>query len=109
MDHENLWSLAGGGHESILLLPIDLILWLIAAVMGPFIRVIAELPIAAVRSCIAKTHTVEAVSYWPREEHVRWRVEAEDVRQVAAEIANTLAAGRMPNPHNAKFLGFSDS
>jgi hypothetical protein len=79
--------------------------WLIL----PLLRVIALLPIAAVRSVFSSTRWIEAVCRNPGEIKIVWRTHKSSATRVADDIADRLSRGyENLTPAEAEFVSMTE-
>jgi hypothetical protein len=69
------------------------------------VRVLMLLPFALVRSRFGITRRIEAIAEWPQPVKRVWQVEGPPGKLLLDEIANGLAAGTVPEPAGARYLG----
>jgi hypothetical protein len=65
------------------------------------VRVLVDVPIAAVRSLGSSEWTIEAVTFAAHAETMRWTTTGEYRGQVLAQVEGSLARGDTPHPRNA--------
>jgi hypothetical protein len=82
-------------------------LLILSQIVWPLIRFVVMLPVVGFQSARTGTRLVEAISYSPQERY-GWRAAPDQVTQVVDEIAASLAAGHVPRPGGAAFLGHRD-
>jgi hypothetical protein len=69
------------------------------------LRVLVDLPVAAVRSLTSNEWTIEAVTFSAHGESMRWTTTREHRGQVLATVEGSLARGETPIPRNATRRG----
>lgn len=81
------------------------IFWLIGGVVRLLVRLVVDLPVAAVKSLRSDEWTIEAVSWAPFESRYTWTTTREYRGQVLAQIEGGLARGdTTPRPRNAQLI-----
>lgn len=83
---------------------IEGVIYLLLLIPRLFIRAFVDLPVAAVRAWRSDECLIEAVSWAPYEERLRWSIPKERRGQVLAQVEGQLARGERPMPRNAKQL-----
>ena len=83
---------------------IDAIVFVVLLVPRMLVRVLYDLPVAALRAARSDTCLIEAVSWAPYPVKLRWEISKERKGQVLAQVEGQLARGEQPMPRNAKQL-----
>lgn len=79
--------------------------WLLGGLVRLLVRVLVDVPVAAVRSLRSDEWTIEAVTFDPHRRSCVWTTTREFRGQVLAQVEGGLARGESPRPRNATFLG----
>jgi hypothetical protein len=81
------------------------IIWLMVGVFRLFVRLVVDLPVAAVKAYGSDQWTIEAVSWAPFESRSTWTTTSEYRGQVLAQVEGGLARGdTTPRPRNAQLV-----
>ena len=80
------------------------IFWLVRGAFVPLVRVLVDLPVAAVRASRSDEWTIEAVSWAPFRRRYTWKTTREHRGQVLAQVEGGIARGEVPMPRNAQFV-----
>ena len=95
---------AGGWSIYALSGVLDGLLWLLGQVVLLLVRVLVDIPMAAIRALGSDEWTIEAVSWAPPKTTRTWTTTREHRGQVLAQIEGGLARGESPRPRNAQFI-----
>ena len=68
------------------------------------LRILVDLPVAAVRAVRSDKWTIEAISWAPFRSSYTWTTTTEYRGQVLAQVEGGLARGDTPRPRNAQFV-----
>jgi hypothetical protein len=78
--------------------------WLIRGAGVLLVRMLVDLPIAAMRATRSDEWTIEAVSWAPSRHRYTWKTTREYRGQVLAQVEGGIARGEIPRPRNAHLL-----
>src|SRR5690242_10981511 len=93
-------SLQGAGISAFL----DGISYIVAWIPLLLVRVLVDLPVAAVRASRTREWIVEAISWAPFRASYKWSTAGDVRKQVVALVEGALASGETPHPRNARLL-----
>ena len=85
--------------------PFDALLWLVGNTGLLALRLLWDVPRAAVAALRSDEWTIEAVTWTPRRTSLGWRTTREYRGHVLAQVEGQLARGETPKPHHARYLG----
>lgn len=94
-----------GSSASIVWLILEIPVFLVSAILVPAVLFILRLPAALVRSRRSKVWSIEAVTWWPREQRLRWSTPRDQHVRVLQEIAAGISEGHIVQPAGAVFHG----
>ena len=80
------------------------IFWLVRGAFVLLVRLLVDLPVAAVRASRSDEWTIEAVSWAPFQRRYTWKTTREHRGQVLAQVEGGLARGEAPRPRNAQLV-----
>ena len=80
------------------------IFWLVRGAFVLLVRLLVDLPVAAVRASRSDEWTIEAVSWAPFRRRYTWKTTREHRGQVLAQVEGGIARGEVPMPRNAQFV-----
>ena len=69
------------------------------------VRLLWDVPRAALAAVGSDDWTIEAVTWTPRRTSLGWRTTREYRGHVLAQVEGQLARGETPKPHHARYLG----
>jgi hypothetical protein len=84
---------------------LDGVLWFVGLVPRLLVRLLWDVPRAAVRMRGSDVWTVEAITWQPHRTAFTWRTTGEFRRNVVAQVQGQLARGEVPTPRHATYLG----
>jgi hypothetical protein len=80
------------------------IMWLVRGAGVLLVRMLVDLPIAAMRATRSDEWTIEAVSWAPSRHRYTWKTTREHRGQVLAQVEGGIARGEIPKPRNGHLL-----
>jgi hypothetical protein len=83
---------------------LDGVVYVLAWLPRLLVRLLVDLPVAALRTARGDEWIVEAISWAPFRASYKWETGADVRRQVTALVEGALARGEMPRPRNARLL-----
>lgn len=106
---EDSWEPAyAGGWEAraiVVFFPLVLLSFVWNALLLPLVRFVVALPGALLQARRSRVYRIEAITYWPAEEHVKWETTGDHVERVTRQVAAGLARGELEHPLGATYLG----
>jgi hypothetical protein len=106
--YDGLAVTADGGSGTpadIVFFLLEIPLFLFKQILLPLVRLLVDLPSAALRTRHSTEVTVEAVCFWPRRVSLVWTTSPDHSARVLGEVASALARGKEPSPLGARFVG----
>jgi hypothetical protein len=91
-------------YQGALLQAIGAFFWLTRGFLVLLVRLLVDVPAAAVRAARSDDWTIEAVSWAPYLRRYTWKTTREFRGQVLAQVEGGLARGEVPTPRNAQFM-----
>jgi hypothetical protein len=88
----------------LLFAPLDGLAYLLAWIPRVLVRLLFDLPVAALRALRSEEWTIEAISWAPFRSSYTWTTTREYRGQVLAQVEGGLARGEQPRPRNAQFV-----
>jgi hypothetical protein len=83
---------------------LDAVLWFLGLIPRALVRLV-DAAVAGMRALRSDEWTIEAVSFAPRAESIKWTTTREFRGQVLAQVEGGLARGENPRPRNATYIG----
>lgn len=91
-------------YHGVVLSAIGGIAWLVRSAFVLVVRMVADVPVAAVRAVRSDEWTIEAVSWAPSLHRYTWTTTRDYRGQVLAQVEGGIARGEIPKPRNAHLL-----
>ena len=91
-------------YHGVVMQTVGGILWLVRGAGVLLVRMLVDLPIAAMRATRSDEWTIEAVSWAPSRHRYTWKTTREHRGQVLAQVEGGIARGEIPKPRNGHLL-----